>query len=77
MAWPVGNSGEQAVSWLDRFLCGLTRHQPTMRQAKDGRLYLRCACGWESPGWQVTPLRPLRKVVPWRWVRDARERKRA
>lgn len=58
------------MSWLDRVLCGLTRHQDAQRRAEHGRLFLRCACGWESPGWQVMKPPPVRRIVPWRIVRS-------
>lgn len=54
------------MSLIDRceqLWCGLTGHTDTMREVTDGRLHLRCACGWVSPGVQVT--RPtLKRTAP-------------
>ena len=40
---------------LDRWLCGLRGHD-ALKAYGDGRMWLRCGCGWESKGVQVTPV---------------------
>lgn len=64
------------MSALDRWLCGLTRHRPAMRQAEHGRLFLRCECGWTSSGVQVTRPAGPRRIIPLRWLRQAEHQQR-
>ena len=62
---------------LDRLLCGMKGHA-AMLQYGDGRVWLACAvCGWESPGWQVTPQPKAPKVRSMNLLfsRDTRARK--
>lgn len=52
------------MTWLDRWICGLTGHRSAMLHFQQGRMALKCHdCGFESAGWQVTarpqPTRPL------------------
>jgi len=41
---------------VQQFLCGLHGHDALLH-FEDGRISLQCAsCGYESPGWDVTPV---------------------
>ena len=63
------------MSLLDRFLCGLTSHRSAMLQYGEGRIWLRCDCGWESAGWIVNAPKAQRNVVA--WLQPERARKSA
>lgn len=65
------------IDTVERIWCGWTGHPDTMREAKDGRLYLRCGCGWRSPGIQVcSPAQPRRRPINLRVVRRGEQRRR-
>ena len=65
------------MSFLDKFFCNLTGHRLAMLQYGEGRIWLRCDCGWESAGWTVSAPKAQRNVLAY-WLRPARaERKSA
>jgi hypothetical protein len=43
----------RAGSRLRQWVCGLHGHEPLMHFEKN-RVALRCICGYETPGWEVT-----------------------
>jgi hypothetical protein len=46
---------ERALRTLQCALCGVHGHESVL-QHEPTRLYLRCmSCGYETPGWEVTP----------------------
>ena len=59
------------MSILDRWLCALTSHRPALLQYGAGRLWLRCECGYVSPGWTIQE--PRKVTTARRWQRQAEQ----
>ncbi len=41
------------IDALERGWCAALGHRDAIREVDHGRMFLRCACGWISPGWKV------------------------
>lgn len=53
---------ERSLRWLQCAVCGLHGHDSVL-QYEGTRMFLRCmSCGFESPGWDVSPSRTLRRL---------------
>ncbi len=44
-------------SWWQQLRCGLRGHSPLLH-FDERRMYLRCSCGYESHGWDLTAPAP-------------------
>jgi hypothetical protein len=52
---------------IDRLLCGLSGHEYICHR-EGTRIFLRCACGHETPGWRDLGTVPARTEAPRRWL---------
>lgn len=55
---------ERLLRRIQCTICGLHGHDSVL-QYEGTRMFLRCmSCGYESPGWDVSPSRALRRQLP-------------